>query len=107
MAGEPPDGYDFFAPTPVVGQDSTAALRAGTPSHLAPKSSRWAKSDTTFGPAGRVVSTVLLLLPLIFFVGTGLFTMDPFVLVGAVIWTVLAVKGLRQVWRPVAEHHRR
>jgi hypothetical protein len=106
MADEPQDGYDFFAPTPLVGQESTAALRAGTPSHLAPQPSRWAKSDVTFGPTGRIVSTVLLILPLLFFVGAGLFTMDPFVLVGAVIWGVLTVKGLRQVWQPAHRHHR-
>jgi hypothetical protein len=45
-----------------------------------PKASRWAKSDTTFGP---------------------------FVLGGAGIWAALMVMGLRQVWQLVAYHHRR
>ncbi|MFZ0324205.1 MAG: hypothetical protein WAN48_08755 [Actinomycetes bacterium] len=110
----PGDDPGFFASTPV--QSSTPAtppqpaslarggapLRAGEPSHVAPTASRWAKSDVTFGPVGRVVSTVLLVLPMLFFVATGLFTMDPFVLVGAAIWFFFMVTGLRHVWRPVA-----
>jgi len=71
------------------------------PSHLAPKTSRWTKSDTTFGPVGRIVTTIMLALPMLFFVAAGLLTFDPFVFVGAVIWGFLAVTGMRHVWAPV------
>lgn len=71
------------------------------------KASRWAKSDTTFGPVGRVVSSIGLLVPFVFLVAAGVFTFDPFVLGGAGVWAVLMVMGLRQVWQLVEHHHRR
>jgi len=113
MAANPPDGHDFFAPTPSVtggpppvrpGAGLTGPIRAGTPSHLLPQTSRWAKSDTTFGPVGRVVTTIALFVPLVFFVGSGVLTQDPFVLVGAVIWAGLMVPGLRHVWATTRRH---
>jgi fatty acid desaturase len=105
-------GYDFFAPaaTPSGGPSSAASrapggltppARAGTPSHLAPATSRWAKSDTTFGPVGRIMTTIFMVIPMLFFVASGVFTQDPFVLVGAVIWGGLMVVGLRHIWAAV------
>ena len=78
-----------------------------TPSAPKPKPSRWAKSDTTFGPLGRIVATIGMVVPFIFFVAAGLLTIDPFVLIGGVIWGGLMFVGLRQVWQPVHHHHRR
>ena len=122
MTASAGDGYDFFAPDPRVGGPAaevpsasshapgrfgvapTASLPPGAP---LPKPSRWAKSDTTFGPVGRIVATVGMFIPFVFFVGTGLLTFDPFVLVGALIWGALMVMGLRQVWQPVHHRHRR
>lgn len=72
-----------------------------------PKASRWAKSDTTFGPVGRIVSSVGLIVPFALLVAAGVFTLDPFVLGGAGIWAALMVMGLRQVWQLVEHHHRR
>ncbi len=72
-----------------------------------PKASRWAKSDTTFGPIGRVLSSIGLIVPFLLLVAAGVFTFDPFVLGGAGIWAALMVMGLRQVWQLVAHHHRR
>jgi len=77
------------------------------PTGPTPKASRWAKSDTTFGPTGRVMVTVAMFVPLAFFIATGILTFDPFVLAGALIWIGLMAVGLRQVWQPVAHHHRR
>ncbi len=113
--------FDFFAPLP--GQSVTpspaaaaplAASRMGLPSPSMaigqapqPKASRWAKSDTTFGPVGRVVSTFALIVPFLFLAVAGIFTFDPFVLGGAGIWAFLMMMGLRQVWQAVQHHHRR
>ena len=77
------------------------------PSTPTPKPSRWAKSDTTFGPVGRMIATAAMLVVLLFFIATGLLTFDPFVLIGAGIWGFLTIVGLRQVWQPVHQHHRR
>ena len=71
------------------------------------KGSRWAKSDTTFGPAGRLVATAALLVPFAFLVFAGLFALNPVVLGGAGVWAVLMVIGLRQTWAVVSAHHRR
>jgi hypothetical protein len=100
----PADGeFDFFAPLP--------SHRAEPPTvpHSAPqpKASRWAKSDTTFGPVGRVVASIALIVPFLFLAAAGVFTFDPFVLGGAGIWAVLMAMGLRQVWQAVQHHHRR
>ena len=111
-------GYDFFgsatpnggtagssAPAgsrvPAAGQSGGPYGRAGTPSHLMPETSRWAKSDTTFGPVGRVVTSILMVVPLLFFIAAGLLTFDPFVLIGAVIWAGLMFVGMKHIWAPV------
>lgn len=112
------DGFDFFAPGPAATAQPAAAepfvpSRLGftppplLPSGPLPKASRWAKSDTTFGPVGRVGWSIALLIPFLFLVGTGVLTFDPFVLGGAGIWAVLMVMGLRQLWQAVQHHHRR
>lgn len=60
--------------------------------------SRWARSEVTFGPVGRIVTTLLLLVPLWwFFSYAGIFG-----IVGVVIWlTKVLPWGLRDIWRPV------
>jgi hypothetical protein len=56
--------------------------------------SRWRGSQTTFGPLGRMVITVLLFLPVPFFVFAGMFW------AGAFIYVFLLLPwGLRDVWR--------
>ena len=53
---------------------------------------------TTFGPVGRVVMTVLLLLPIKLLLSAGVFG-----LVGLVLWLfVFLPMALRDVWRPAA-----
>lgn len=101
-------GPDVAAPPPMVqGRMGFAPSPALYPSEPQPKPSRWAKSDTTFGPIGRVISTIALIVPFILLVAAGVFTFDPFVLGGAGIWAALMVMGLRQVWQLVHHHHRR
>ena len=62
------------------------------------RTTRWAKTDTTFGPVGRVVATLALLIPLVVMVVGGL--ADPFVWGGAAVWgAVIMPWGLRDVWK--------
>jgi hypothetical protein len=112
------DDFDFFgtaarpeaaAVSPSVAPSRApmtprASLQASGPT---PKPSRFAKSDTTFGPFGRMVATVAMIVPLLFFIATGFLTFDPFVFMGAVIWLGLMWVGMRQIWAPVQHHHRR
>jgi len=93
--------FDFFATAPPGPQPMPHPGLVGTPSHVQVRPSRWAKSDVTFGPVGRVVASVLMVLPLLFLLGTGVFTADPFEFIGAVIWSLLMVTGFRHVWQPV------
>jgi hypothetical protein len=60
--------------------------------------SRWYKSPTTFGPLGRVLCTVGLVVPLLVMIAGGLF--DPFLIGGAGLWGVVIMPwGLRDVWK--------
>jgi hypothetical protein len=64
----------------------------------ATRTTRWAKTDTTFGPVGRLVATVGLLAPLAVMIVGGL--VDPFVWGGAAVWGfVITPWGLRDVWK--------
>ncbi len=113
------EGFDFFGTSPAtpanpVTPEAPAVPGRGafTPRPLTPqqpsgKASRWAKSDTTFGPVGRLVATIALIVPFTFLVAAGLLTFDPFVLGGAGIWAFLMAMGLRQTWAVVQHHHRR
>lgn len=60
--------------------------------------SRWARSDVTFGPVGRVVASLLMLVPLWWFIKYA----GVFGIVGVPIWLVKVLPwGLRDIWRPV------
>jgi hypothetical protein len=112
------DGLDFFAPAKPAEPAAPAGVPAVpgraaftppvTPGVTAPqgKGSRWAKSDTTFGPVGRLIATIALIVPFTVLVAAGVLTMDPFVFGGVVIWGGLMVLGLRQTWAVVQHHHR-
>ena len=109
------EGFDFFAPAKEVPSTppQPESLGRGSlmprpePALVLGKPSRWAKSDTTFGPVGRLVCTLALLIPFTFLVFAGVLTFDPFVLGGAGIWAALMVMGLRQTWAVVQPHHLR
>jgi hypothetical protein len=56
--------------------------------------SRWKGSQTTFGPVGRLVLTVALLLPVVFFWFAGMFWL------GGIIYVfVLLPWAMRDLWR--------
>jgi hypothetical protein len=60
---------------------------------------RWRKTKTTFGPLGRLLATIALVLPFAFFVVIGVLT-GGLTIFGAVIWGfVIMPWGLRDVWR--------
>ncbi len=59
------------------------------------RGSRWGRSDVTFGPAGRVVATVVVLLPMVWF-ATSVGGVVGLVLYGF----VLLPWALRDIWRP-------
>lgn len=61
------------------------------------RGSRWQRSDVTFGPVGRVVATIGVLLPLLWF----LFGAGVFGIVGVVAYGFgLVPWALRDIWRP-------
>jgi hypothetical protein len=60
---------------------------------------RWRKTGTTFGPLGRVLATVALVVPFGLFVALGILT-GGFTIAGAVIWGfVIMPWGLRDTWK--------
>lgn len=60
--------------------------------------SRWAKSQVTFGPAGRLVATAATFLPILWF----LYYAGPFGVMSAAIWMVCAVPwALHDIWQAV------
>jgi hypothetical protein len=62
------------------------------------RSTRWAKTTTTFGPAGRLLATFGLLVPLVVMIVGGL--ADPFAWGGAAVWGLIVMPwGLRDVWK--------
>jgi hypothetical protein len=86
----------------VAGEDPAIALASRQEAaSLAPRPmlrTRWRKTPTTFGPVGRVVCTVLLLIPVpLLVVGT---IVTGFGIVGLGIWVfVLMPWALRDVWK--------
>lgn len=59
---------------------------------------RWQKTPTTFGPVGRVLATVGVVVPLVLMIVGGL--ADPFVWGGAGLWGVVIMPwALRDIWK--------
>ena len=60
--------------------------------------SRWARSDVTFGPVGRIVVSLLMLVPLWWFIDYA----GVFGIVGVPVWLFKVLPwALRDIWRPV------
>jgi hypothetical protein len=73
------------------------AAKATLPKHMT--KTRWRKTQTTFGPVGRVLATMALVIPFLFFVAIGILSGGMFV-GGALIWGILLMPwGLRDVWK--------
>ena len=68
------------------------------PREVLTRTTRWAKTPTTFGPAGRLACTVVLLLVLALLIVGGLVVM--FAWGGALIWVgVIMPWALRDIWQ--------
>jgi hypothetical protein len=61
-----------------------------------PASPRWRRSTITYGPAGRVIATLVVLFPIAFAVFVSVYF-----LVAAVVWLFLLPTALRDIWRPI------
>jgi hypothetical protein len=86
------------APADAEGNGFRTALPAPRP--VAAPASRWAKSDVTFGPVGRVVCTLLLVA-----VGVWFLAVSVFGLVGGALWWLIVTPwALRDLWRPVSRN---
>jgi hypothetical protein len=66
------------------------------PSVVVPVRSRWVRSETTFGPVGRVVATVLILVPMAF-----MLIFSAVFLIAGLLLTPVAFMALKHIWRPV------
>jgi hypothetical protein len=94
--------------TPTIAAPVAAPATAGVPALMirpAPvlpptvRRSRWRKTQTTFGPVGRVLWTFALIVPVPLFIVAGVVG-DFFAFGVAVIWAfVIMPMGLRAVWR--------
>jgi hypothetical protein len=64
--------------------------------------SRWKKTDGTFGPAGRIIATLLLVVPLpVFALGVA----SGIGIVGAGLWVIVVMPwALRDIWKRGATH---
>ena len=68
------------------------------PRQVLTRKTRWAKTPTTFGPAGRVACTVVVLAVLALLIVGGL--VDTFAWGGAAIWAgVIMPWALRDIWQ--------
>jgi hypothetical protein len=62
-----------------------------------PRYSRWRASSTTMGPVGRILATVLFLIPLPLFLFAGFFGF-----VGIAIWLIVILPmAFRSIWKRV------
>jgi hypothetical protein len=59
-------------------------------------SDRWARTEITYGPVGRVVATILWSLPIVLFLPQGLVG-----LLGICIYMVIYPRGMKQIWARV------
>ena len=96
-----PDSGEF-APTGSQFDPANGAFRTTAPKPAADlySVSRWRSGSMTFGPVGRVVLTIGVLLPYPFFVQN-----LPFGLVGVVVWTAVVPRALSDVWQRDRRHH--
>jgi hypothetical protein len=99
-AGRSPGQPTAHAATGLAAGPSIMAPDRGAPT-LAPTmvKTRWRKTGTTFGPVGRLIATVALVVPFLVFVVVGIFT-GGFTIAGAVIWGFIIMPwGLRDTWK--------
>jgi hypothetical protein len=74
-------------------------MTKAAPLQPAPVRTRWRKTPTTFGPLGRIIATVALVVPEIVFIVVGVIT-GGLTLAGIGIWGfVIMPWGLRDTWK--------
>ena len=93
--------YAPVAPPEIVEGDPVAEEVFAHPeafrARYRPEFSRWQKSASTFGPLGRIVATLLLLIPVYFFFHAGVIG-----IVGLAMWLfVVMPMALRSIWQRV------
>jgi anti-sigma factor RsiW len=92
-----PRGRASSAPTGIMAPTRHVPAPATLPPQVI--RTRWRKTTTTFGPVGRVLATVGLVVPFLFFVVAGILT-GGMTIFGAGIWGFVVMPwGLRDVWR--------
>jgi hypothetical protein len=107
LGAAPPSSFDTL-PEAVRRPQSPASLPASSIRSVGPWRDRWKSTDLTFGVTGRMVATLVWTVPFVFFSFAGL----PFGLVGAIAFTPIWVRGIRDLWRRAdrmnaARSHRR
>jgi hypothetical protein len=89
--GQPAGGHSVMAPV------RTTPTPAALPATMV--KTRWRKTATTFGPLGRVLATLALVVPFLVLLVLGVLT-GGLEIGGAVIWGVIVMPwGLRDTWR--------
>jgi hypothetical protein len=96
-----------YAPRGRASTVPTTAVLGGPTRHLPPprplppqvRRTRWRKTTTTFGPVGRMLATIALVVPFLFLVVGGILT-GGITIFGAGLWGFVVMPwGLRDVWR--------
>jgi hypothetical protein len=87
-----------FSPTVPAGPSQFTASATAAPA-AGSIMTRWRKTPTTFGPLGRVLLTLVLVVPLPVFIVIAVFS-GGLEAGGAVIWGLIVMPlGLRDVWK--------
>jgi hypothetical protein len=60
------------------------------------QTSRWLRSEVTFGPVGRLMWTIILFVPIVYAIFYNFFF-----IVAAALWAMVLPLALRDVWRRV------
>jgi hypothetical protein len=101
IAPTTPSASTLSSPPPGRGTSIMSPARTAQAQAVAPPAvkTRWRKTGTTFGPFGRILATVALVVPFGVFVALGILT-GGFTIAGAVIWGfVIMPWGLRDTWK--------
>ena len=85
------------SPAPLAGF-RTAPAPAGGPASPLMRTTRWGKTQTTFGPVGRILATIATLLPLAVMTVGGF--VDMFAWGGALVYLAVIVPwAMRETWQ--------
>jgi hypothetical protein len=92
-----PRGRASTAPSTIMALTRPVPVTAPLPPTVV--RTRWRKTATTFGPVGRVIGTLALVIPFIFLTAAGILD-GGMTIGGAALWGFVVMPwGLRDVWR--------